>query len=737
MAHPAAAILLFQAHTLVVLARPKTHHSLAQQHQDIAAHLIHYLDRNKVRAEGQEWSVSVNSVVEGGRRHSGYEQINVNKQRGTSHASGSSCWNDKHEDSKRLAHEEMKLSQYAFWSSCWHIVQQNKVNVSSDRFHVRESPGWCNTGNDIKLSVEYYALWPSMLTWLPFWGNMRKTIKFPKCYSLGLTSSQCPMYDSSEPTSRPSSYPLMIQGGAYRSPLSHSGRNGRCILHGHVVTIGNPESLRRRLRRHIETNDAQPRDRPQPIDYMQDEPLEERAQADAELRILRGAIQQQLPSSQYWKHLAFTPGRIPEPVSDQTHAELCRVVLQPAGRVLPDGSGSECVLENTFTQWGVPAERLEQMEEDFRAIAEPHERFPPRDVLEYEAPLDRDQIQTQLRNLREALLQCVDQNAPWVNWGGSIQSPQSNFPQVEEDDQPPASDALCFPQALEMRHGGVNCWKIADSLSGTHEKLLHTDHQRREWNSSQCAVVARVDLPTSPSMTATWQPSSSYSEWSPSSQLQQTTTEKIARPNVQPVTGHAQQSCTPNHIRAFCEAASSLHIGITLQEAVWSLEHFVSSQLQLGSCGTLLANEMRKIQHIAMEYWTGTSAPQVFFKGAALDLAILSTIYRLSITLVDERGLYPLQSLQPHGSPWALIKVTKTDFSFAAVMTTHPSGSVCRSIACDMVQGDPAWDCRTQSMIFDLLVDQPILDSPIKGKTGQPKHSSATISSTEPMNVPS
>eukprot|EP00971_Amphidinium_carterae_P334889 6470426-Amphidinium_carterae.2 len=156
----------------------------------------------------------------------------------------------------------------------------------------------------------------------------------------------------------------MVEGGAFRRPLHGASEDSRCILHGHQVSLVNPESLRRRLRRHVEINDTQPRLQPLPIDYMREEPLEERVQADTELVDLRSAIAQQLPSSRYWKHLAFTPGRRPEPEQEAFAQFAAR--QQQTGRVLSDGSGPECVLENTHTQWSVPEERLARMEDDFR-----------------------------------------------------------------------------------------------------------------------------------------------------------------------------------------------------------------------------------------------------------------------------------------------------------------------------------------------------------------------------------
>eukprot|EP00971_Amphidinium_carterae_P139866 2770907-Amphidinium_carterae.3 len=198
-------------------------------------------------------------------------------------------------------------------------------------------------------------------------------------------------------------------------------------------------------------------------------------------------------------------------------------------------------------------------------------------------------------------------------------------------------------------------------------------------------------------------------------------------------------SCTPNHVRAFCEAACALHISLTLQDAVMSLEAFVRMQVRLGACGTLLAKEMEKVRHIRLEYWSGTSAPQLFFKGALLDLAILSSLHQVGITLVDDQGTYPLQSLQAPGSHWALLKVVKEDLSFAfsVTMVAHAGGSVCRHIACDIEQGDPVWSSEVQSIIFELLAAQPEAEDCNTVKHRCQNGSQPTISSTEPMELSS
>eukprot|EP00971_Amphidinium_carterae_P076419 1509225-Amphidinium_carterae.2 len=65
---PSAGILLFQAHTLVILSRPLTCHSLQQQQAEVQGHISTYLGRNAVRAEGHEWQLSLSSMVSGGQK---------------------------------------------------------------------------------------------------------------------------------------------------------------------------------------------------------------------------------------------------------------------------------------------------------------------------------------------------------------------------------------------------------------------------------------------------------------------------------------------------------------------------------------------------------------------------------------------------------------------------------------------------------------------------------------------
>eukprot|EP00971_Amphidinium_carterae_P079556 1574355-Amphidinium_carterae.1 len=185
--------------------------------------------------------------------------------------------------------------------------------------------------------------------------------------------------------------------------------------------------------------------------------------------------------------------------------KLCKAWLflgQKVGESYQDGTGQGYVLENAFTQRALPWHQLVQMEEDFRALPVQLERFPPRDILVHEDAVSRTWIQNDLDNLRDALLQCVDQQAPWTMWGGS---------QVERIHEGgrlyghgACNKGIRDHAAFSFEQGGVNCWRVSESLSGTHEKLLQRDHPQCVPGALSYMRCLR-SIPTSPSLTATCQ----------------------------------------------------------------------------------------------------------------------------------------------------------------------------------------------------------------------------------------
>eukprot|EP00971_Amphidinium_carterae_P091365 1808685-Amphidinium_carterae.1 len=63
---PSAALLLYQAFHLVILARASTQHSLLEQQQEMQTLMNTYLERNPVRAEGREWPLTLSFVIRSG-----------------------------------------------------------------------------------------------------------------------------------------------------------------------------------------------------------------------------------------------------------------------------------------------------------------------------------------------------------------------------------------------------------------------------------------------------------------------------------------------------------------------------------------------------------------------------------------------------------------------------------------------------------------------------------------------
>eukprot|EP00971_Amphidinium_carterae_P139865 2770907-Amphidinium_carterae.2 len=340
LVHPAAGILLFQAHTLVVLARPRTHHTLTQQHEEFCKHLSDYFSRNNVRAEGREWSITISSVVSGGN--------------------WSGCGRGARNKLDDMDNDFKQGAWYSFGTQCCSCVT-------------------CKIG-------EGYSFWMLLMS-----SGSRHSL------------SQA------------------VPGGAIRSHSAQTdNQSGRCILHGQIINIANPEGLRRRLRMHVAANDTQPRLRPRPIDYMSEEPHEERMQAANELLNLRDSIVQQLPATDYWKHLIHTPGRRQELETEQTLDGEDTEQRPSGGAVLPDGTGQGYVRANTFTQWNTPVTQLVRMEEDYRAIFTPLEHFRRLNVLEIEDEYSRPWVRLAFMQLREVLEGCVNQRDPWTQYGEAL-----------------------------------------------------------------------------------------------------------------------------------------------------------------------------------------------------------------------------------------------------------------------------------------------------------------------------
>eukprot|EP00971_Amphidinium_carterae_P113012 2238389-Amphidinium_carterae.1 len=192
--------------------------------------------------------------------------------------------------------------------------------------------------------------------------------------------------------------------------------------------------------------------------------------------------------------------------------------------------------------------------------------------------------------------------------------------------------------------------------------------------------------------------------------------------------------CRSNHVNAFCMAAKALQRSASPQMVVDSIQTFVSQQTALGVPGTCLARALQAVKQVPTMFWLGTDAPQLFLKGALLDLAILSTVYGIGITVMDEKGQYPLQILQQPDCDWMLLSVD-ADYAFDAVSTMHSCGTVSREFDSDS-EDDPEWDGKTLGKMADLLSKQATVGGSTQDPAGSPpteQRSAATISSTEPL----
>eukprot|EP00971_Amphidinium_carterae_P340784 6479260-Amphidinium_carterae.2 len=104
---------------------------------------------------------------------------------------------------------------------------------------------------------------------------------------------------------------VFVQGGA------------PCLLDGTEQVINNPEQLRRRIAHHKANNDCEPRRRPEPIDYWDEDEQFERENALDDLRIIRMLFGDKYPSLLYWKQHIRTPPR-----HDGAASTLGSVVVQ-------------------------------------------------------------------------------------------------------------------------------------------------------------------------------------------------------------------------------------------------------------------------------------------------------------------------------------------------------------------------------------------------------------------------
>eukprot|EP00971_Amphidinium_carterae_P331749 6465519-Amphidinium_carterae.1 len=119
------------------------------------------------------------------------------------------------------------------------------------------------------------------------------------------------------------------------------------------------------------------------------------------------------------------------------------------------------------------------------------------------------------------------------------------------------------------------------------------------------------------------------------------------------------------------------------------------------------------------------------------DLAALSHIRQISITVMDCRGAYPLQILQRPGSDWMLLEVNRVNFQYRVVTCMHSCGTTSKEALEDLVDDmdvercHVTWCYRTQSLIADLLGEQAQIGQNDDDSDSAQSSASRTISSTE------
>eukprot|EP00971_Amphidinium_carterae_P324379 6446517-Amphidinium_carterae.1 len=181
--------------------------------------------------------------------------------------------------------------------------------------------------------------------------------------------------------------------------------------------------------------------------------------------------------------------------------------------------------------------------------------------------------------------------------------------------------------APRVRQGGAKCWSISDSNTCLHE---HVDPH----NVEPVPVVRAVRVhPTSPSLSMSppcvalpLLPHLSIPEDNESLPMA-----NRRRPGYT-LARNTSLEWVSSHISAFCQAARCLHFSADPQQLVHQLEHFVRQQMQLGKCGKALSEVLKQVAHLPTKFWRGTGVHQCFFKGAMFDLAALSHIRQISIT---------------------------------------------------------------------------------------------------------
>eukprot|EP00971_Amphidinium_carterae_P221331 4393973-Amphidinium_carterae.2 len=823
---PSAGVLLFQAHTLVIIARPLTCHSLLQQQTEIEGYMSTFLRRNAVRAEGQEWQISLSSMVRGG------QQAPTGMQHGAHSLYSLSSLSAGEKIAANLPCSAYSLSARP--------TPRQVANILFDEINDLHGVGINNAlhmvtggmhGQGGHLSPTSEEPIPyGLLTNPDALADMIETfyedepIASPRPRGRDIAELELDDYD--EPwvaLHLRTIYDMLVQHKPSLSTWKQMSRSLPSMappvdaLEGHHIRhrVLNTDALERLLNAHRAEQALQPPVTPiAPRNVWSHLTDFERRWTQYNLDVLRRQIVAQLhaiPPNLWWRYFGRSPEDDPEAIAQGGGAKRS---TSPASSSLPvrkkptysqpeqetDPNGITCrrqkqcnTLIDDFMYMGDMKVRLSEIAKEYidqtvRSNLATQKEAYPESVLVARVP---SSCSTHLPHVHMSITQLFFHGKETLKQASLFfarrlrTSPDSIHLSVRHfefhddrfsapycrrsysahhDEPPPHAplwnfenlylmvDDTCtqerrtHPDQLASKgckvcadpehrsdscivKGGGKCWSVHDSPSGTHEKLRQKDPVQQE----QGAPFRYMHLPTSPSMTGTQYASQRCSAESDSADSSDST--PLSRDVNLPVhRGYFEETFTDNHVRAFCNAASTLRMDLSLQGAVWALEEFVRAQTVLGRAGSLLTKELEKVCHIPPEQWSGTGAPQLFFKGAIFDLAVLSMLFRIGITLVDDNGNYPLQTLQPHGSPWAMLRVSMKDYAYAADMVALPDGLVCNHIKCDLEQCDPVWDNRTQGIIFDLLAQQLPPVQPVAEETTQSRVSGGhTISSTEPM----
>eukprot|EP00971_Amphidinium_carterae_P326321 6457024-Amphidinium_carterae.1 len=718
---PSAGILLFQAHTLVILCRPLTCHSLQQQQAEIESHMSTYLRRNAVRAEGQEWQISLASMVRGGQNSQVSDQAGACSLTSSDEFVGDCpfmAYSSSASPTSRIVgnflfgvHNGATPCFLGSNSSSLHMVSGG-MNGQGDHPHpALEEPipyGLLANPNALAEMIE------------TFYDD--EPLASPRPRGRDMAELEVSEYD--EPwvaLHLRAIYETMIQ---YKPSLSTWKQMSRSLpsmappvnaLEGQHVQhrVANGEALERLLNAHRAEQAVQPPASPiAPRNVWSHLTDFEQRWTRYNLGVLRQQLVAQLhnvPPNQWWRYFGRSPednpeaiaqggspGRSASPEAHSSPAHNCTTWNQPASvlggtttkrqkrccspndgifymadmEVRPSEVAKEYIDQSTrpslVTQHNAYPQTV--MVARVASLCSPHQPLVHLNIIQlfFHGTETLEQAKVFFARRLRTSLASIHLSVRFFEFhDDKFSSPYCRRSYSAHHDEPPPHTPLCHFEDLFLtvddtcmntgRHshvqlegtvqdnvrdepenlsascvvqGGGKCWSVYDSPSGTHEKLRQKEPMQR----AQGAPFQHMHIPTSPSLTGTPHPSYSLLErGEPADTSDSTSSFSIAGSPV--CCSDVEATYTPNHVRAFCNAANTLRLDVTMQGAVWALEGFVRAQTLLGRCGSLLANVLDQVCHIPPEQWSGTEAPQLFFKGAIFDLVVLSMLYKIGVTL--------------------------------------------------------------------------------------------------------